>query len=83
MNKNDVEEIGERVIAALYEENNGVKYKRQHIVEERALDAKFIAAVKVEPLCQFKNKYGWCKLPENHKGSHTVINLGWDDDEDE
>lgn len=81
-NKNAIEEFGERVVAAIYEENTGVVYKRQHRISERAMDARFLAAEKKETMCSFKNKYGWCKLPEGHEDSHTVINLGWDEDDE-
>jgi hypothetical protein len=79
MNKNAIDEFGERVCAAIYEENSGNVYRRQHIVQERAMDAKFIAAEKKVDVCVFVNKYGWCKLDAGHQGSHTVINLGEDD----
>lgn len=78
MNKNDFEEIGERVIAAIYEENSGVKYKRQHVVAERAIEARFAAAEKPVNLCDFHNQFGYCKLDKGHLGSHTVIWLGED-----
>lgn len=79
MNKNDLEEVGERAIAGLYEENTGIVYKRQHVIAGRAMDAKATAAEKFEPVCDFKNQWGWCKLDKGHQGSHTVINLGEDD----
>lgn len=81
MNKNAIEEFGERVCAAIYEENSGNVYRRQHIIQERIIDARFIAAEKKVDLCQFKNQYGWCKLEIGHKGSHTVINMGDEKDE--
>ncbi len=80
MNKNMNEELGERVIAALWEENSGVVYKRQHVVSERAIDARFLAAEKKVDLCPFVNRYGYCKLDAGHQGSHTVLFLGDDTD---
>lgn len=80
MNSNNwVTELGERVIAAMYEENSGLSYKKRHIIEERFFDAKIAAAMKEVPMCSFKNKYGWCKLDEGHEGQHTVIFLGPED----
>lgn len=72
-------ELGNRVIAAMYEENNGIKYKRQHAVADRAMEALFSAAEKPVVLCEFSNKHGLCKLDKGHTGSHTVIDLGNDD----
>lgn len=74
-----IDELGERVLAALYEENHGLKSNRVHIIAERALDARIAANQKSFELCDFKNKYGWCKLEKYHQGSHTVIFLGEDD----
>lgn len=75
-----LEELGERVIAALFEENTGTPYKRQQRIAERALDARIAAIGKPFTICQFSNKYGLCKLEAGHLGSHTVINLGNDDE---
>lgn len=78
MNKAEPFEFTEREIIALAQENNGNRYKRQHLISELAFDAMLTASQKVLPLCSFKNKHGWCKLEEGHGGSHTVINLGDD-----
>lgn len=78
-NDNYAVELGERVIAGLYEENTGLKYKRQHVVSGRAIDARFEASLKDVVICDFRNDYGWCKLDKGHEGSHTVIFLGKDD----
>jgi hypothetical protein len=72
-------ELGDRVIAAMYEENHGMSHIRRHVVAERALDAIYAAAAKPLILCDFSNKYGLCKFEKGHEGSHTVINLGNDD----
>lgn len=71
-------ELGERVIASMYEENFGNKFIRQHRIAERALEAKMAASEKPIELCTFKNDYGWCKKDAGHSGSHTVIWLGAD-----
>ena len=73
-------ELGERVIAAMYEENAGLLYKRMGRISDRALEAKFLAAEKPFEVCDFRNSYGWCKLDKGHEGKHTVINLGSDDE---
>lgn len=77
---NNNEELGEREIAAFHEENTGTPYKRQQRIAERALDAKLAALEKPFIICDFKNKYGLCKLEKGHDGTHTVINLGNDDE---
>lgn len=76
-------ELGERVIAAMYEENNGNKYTRQHKIAERAFDARVAASTKPFEVCSFRNDYGWCKLESGHSGKHTVIFLGNDEEYDE
>ena len=76
-------ELGERVIAAFHQENTGATYKRQHYIAALAFDALVAAAEKPVQLCQFKNKYGWCKLEDGHGGQHTVIFLGKDDEWEE
>lgn len=78
-NANYAVELGERVIAAMYDENSGLLYKRMGRISDRALEARFLAAEKPFEICDFKNQYGLCKLDKGHKGSHTVINLGSDE----
>ena len=75
-----LEVFNEREISAIYEENVGNPYIRAHRIAERAFEAKLRAAEKIEPLCPFRNKYGWCKLAEGHEGSHTVVFLGKEDE---
>lgn len=72
------EELDERELEAIVEENFGNPHVRRLKIAERAFDAKIAAAQKEEPLCEFKNENGWCKLALNHKGKHTVIYLGED-----
>lgn len=72
-------ELGERVLASLYQENSGNPYKRQGYIADLAMEARFQAAEKPFELCDFSNKYGLCKLDKGHAGSHTVVDLGKDD----
>lgn len=80
MNKPNNEELSEREIAALHQENVGPSYKRHAAIVDRILDAHIEAAMMPFEVCKFNNKYGFCKLPTNHLGSHTVVFLGDDDD---
>ena len=72
------EELGERVLAALVDENSGNKYHRVNVIRDKGIEAIFQAAEIPIQICGFRNKYGWCKLADGHKGSHTVIWLGDD-----
>lgn len=78
-NSGGVIELGERVVSAMYQENVGHFSKRQHYIAELAFDAKMQATQKPFELCDFKNKYGWCKLDALHEGSHTVVFMGPED----
>lgn len=73
------DEWTEREISAIYRENIGPSYNRIAVIKDRFMDAKIEASLKATPICSFKNNHGWCKLPEGHKGQHTVIYLGRDD----
>lgn len=77
-NKRSNEEMTEREIAALYEENTGPFYKRAAAIVDRALDARIEEAMIPPVLCDFKNKWGWCLLPKGHEEAHTVVWLGED-----
>lgn len=81
MNKAELYELGERASALAFYENTGPERKRLSYLKDRFLDAQIEAALIEEPVCTFKNKWGWCKLPEGHKGSHTVVDLGDSKDE--
>lgn len=72
-------EMSEREIADIHNENTGNRYHRMNTIRARAFDAIYFATEKEFKLCPFKNRYGWCKLAEKHKGSHTVIWLGEDE----
>lgn len=74
------EGLNEREVSALHRENTGLKSKRAGYISDLAIEARIEASLKPVINCDFRNKYGWCKLDKGHEGSHTVINLG-DDDE--
>lgn len=73
-------ELGERVIAAMFQENTGPSYNRIAHIKDRAIDAQISAALVEVPVCDFRNKYGWCIKDKGHSGTHTVINLGNDEE---
>lgn len=74
------EELSEREISALYRENVGPAYKRKGVIIDRAIEAHIEASLKPVQRCDFRNVYGYCKLDVGHDGTHTVINLGWDEE---
>lgn len=74
----ELDELGERVIACMYDENRGNLYHRRNVIADRAFEAKFRAAEEETPVCRFSNKWGFCTLSEDHKGAHTVVFLGDD-----
>ena len=76
MNLND--QLSEREISALFRENVGAPYRRAAYISDLAIDAQIEAALAPIEVCKFKNQWGYCKLPENHEGTHTVIYLGDD-----
>jgi hypothetical protein len=78
-NKGSNEEMSEREISALHQENTGPQHKRQAAISDRVLDAHIEAAMIPPVLCDFKNKWGWCLLEKGHEGSHNVVWLGDDD----
>lgn len=69
----------DREISAIHRENSGPPYNRIAVIKDRFIEAHIEASLKPVPTCSFHNNHGWCKLDENHKGSHTVIYLGRDD----
>ncbi len=77
-NKRSNEEMSEREISALHQENTGPPHKRQAAITDRILDAMIEEAMIPPVLCDFKNKWGWCLLPKGHEDSHTVVWLGED-----
>lgn len=75
------EGLNEREVSALHRENVGTPYQRIGVIKDRVFEAKMEAALKPVIRCDFRNKYGFCKLDKDHEGTHTVINLGWDEEE--
>lgn len=76
MNLND--ELTEREISGIHQENFGPPFKRIASIVDRVLDAHIQAALKPIAICGFMNKFGICKIEEGHLGTHTVIFLGDD-----
>ena len=72
------EELGERVISAIYQENHGNRYHRQGVIVDRWLDGLVAATTREIVMCDFRNQWGWCKFEKGHSGKHTVIYLGKD-----
>lgn len=71
-------ELSDREIAAIHQENTGPSYKRIAAIVDRILDAHIEEAMVPPILCDFKNKWGWCLLGKGHEGSHNVVWLGED-----
>lgn len=71
-------EFTEREISAAHRENVGASYRRIAYISDLAIDAQIEAALAPITICDFRNVHGWCKLPFDHGGKHTVIYLGDD-----